>query len=262
MSYSEFEFIQDIVLISELAGKKTLEVYNSKEISIFNKFDNSPLTKADLISHEILVSNISKITPNIPIVSEENAEKVYKFNSDIFWCIDPLDGTKEFLNKNGEFTVNIALVKKNKPILGIITIPTTGETYYAMENKGAFFKSKNLIKKIEKQKNNPTKPIKFAVSRSHISENTLNFVNLNKGKMVISGSSLKFLKVALGEVDAYPRFGKTSIWDVAAGHAIILETGGDVIDFNKNSLSYNYNEIINPNFIALKHKSLKFIYEN
>jgi 3'(2'), 5'-bisphosphate nucleotidase len=249
-------FLKKIIL---QAGLNVLEIYQSNDFEIKTKNDNSPLTKADIISHEIICKALSKNYPNIPILSEESSESFSISNSDsLFWCIDPIDGTKEFIKRNDEFTINIALISNKKPILGVIYAPALDQLYYATKGKGSFYETKYFSKKImikKVDKNN----LVFAVSRSHISEQTLNFLDLFENNSIKKiGSSLKLCGVAIGEVDCYPRFGPTSLWDIAAGHIIVNEAGGYVLDKSLNEIEYDFTKgFINSDFFAVNH----FFYE-
>ena len=168
-------FLKEIIL---QAGLRVLEIYQNKDFEIKIKNDNSPLTRADLISHEIICRELSKYCPNIPILSEESCDSFFISNpNNLFWCIDPIDGTKEFIKRNDEFTINIALISNKKPILGVIYAPALDQLYYALKGKGSFFETKKLSKKIIAKKADEHNLI-FAVSKSHISEQTLNFLDL------------------------------------------------------------------------------------
>ena len=241
------------------AGSNVLDIYHSKDFVIKKKKDNSPLTKADVISHKIICESLMKNYPHIPILSEESCDSFLILNPDsLFWCIDPIDGTKEFIKKNNEFTINIALISKKKPILGIIYAPALDQLYYALKGHGSFYETKNLLKKIMAKKADKHNLV-FAVSRSHISEQTLNFLDLFETNSIKNiGSSLKLCGVAKGDVDCYPRFGPTSFWDIAAGHIIVKESGGYVLDKNFNEIEYDVTKgYLNSDFFAVN----SFFYE-
>jgi len=249
-------FLKGIIL---QAGLRVLEIYQNKDFQIKIKNDNSPLTRADLISHEIICRELSKNYPTIPILSEESCESFSILNpNSLFWCIDPIDGTKEFIKRNDEFTINIALISNKKPILGVIYTPALDQLYYAIKGKGSYYETKNLSKKIMAKKADKHNLV-FAVSRSHISDKTLNFLDSFKSKTTKRiGSSLKLCVVAMGEVDCYPRFGPTSLWDIAAGHIILNEAGGYVLDKSLNEIEYDFTKgFINCDFFAVNH----FFYE-
>tara|TARA_Y100000590_G_scaffold261154_1_gene293213 strand:+ start:4489 stop:5301 length:813 start_codon:yes stop_codon:yes gene_type:complete len=241
-----------------------IEKYYKIKSNIVLKKDKSPLTQADLESNHYIINNLEKIDMTIPILSEElTVEWSKRKNWEIYWLIDPLDGTKEFLKKNDEFTVNIALIKKNKPILGVIFNPITKILYFALKNKGSY---KCNIKEIKSSENFFTNSIKLKTSvkkkdelvkvissRSHPNEKLQQWLekNFQKFKLIYQGSSMKFCLIAEGYADLYPRFKPTSEWDIAAGHLILTEAGGKIQSIDKNEILYNSKEsIINPHFIA------------
>jgi len=247
------------------AGCKIMEVYNSDNFDIQLKSDNSPLTKADLLANQIICQVLKKTS--IPILSEEEKHQSYEERKHwtSLWIVDPIDGTKEFIKKNGEFTVNIALVENQIPIIGVIYVPVTGEIYFSSPEIGSF---KSIIKtKVSKfdallktaQKLpfvNDKSEFVVAASRSHLSKETEDFISeLSEQhasiKLISKGSSLKLCMVAEGSVDCYPRFAPTMEWDTAAGHAICLNAGKDVIDFETNkSMLYNRERLTNNWFIV------------
>ena len=252
--------------ISVEAGRIILDYYN-KNLNITFKADESPLTQADLASNKLITDTIKKITPNIPILSEEefiewDVRKEWKK----YWLIDPLDGTKEFIKKNGEFTVNIALIENNRPILGVIYAPASNELYFAKKNFGSYkiLTSKQLntldnAKKIS-IKINKTNKVKIIGSRSHSNPILQKWVskNFNDFQILQKGSSLKFCLIAEGFADIYPRFGPTSEWDIAAGHIILEEAGGKLKSIDNKEILYNEKEdILNPNFFA--YNNIDFI---
>ena len=253
------ENLLEIVNISVDAGAVILNYYN-ENVDVIYKDDESPLTKADLASHKIITDSIKKITPDIPILSEEEfidwkIRKKWKK----YWLIDPLDGTKEFIKKNDEFTVNIALIENNRPILGVIYTPALNELFYSIKNFGSYKiltkKKLNTLKEakrisINKKKSNK---IKIVGSRSHSNPILDKWVNKNFNEFDIlqKGSSLKFCLIAEGSADIYPRFGPTSEWDIAAGHIILEEAGGKLKSIDNKEILYNEKEnILNPEFFA------------
>lgn len=247
------ELIEQLIDISIEAGDAILGFYNS-EIDIQVKSDSSPLTKADIESNSIIVKRLKTLIHNIPILSEEEADIPFDIRSkwNEYWLIDPLDGTKEFINKNGEFTVNIALIRDHKPVFGLIHLPVKKDTYWGCEHKGSFvLDKKNNTKKITVSKN-INEPIRIAASRSHPSDKLNNLLNKIKNyKLLEVGSSLKFCLIASGKADMYPRFGPTSEWDIAAGHAIVKFAGGNIMTIKQEELTYNQKEsLLNPEFIV------------
>lgn len=253
--------IQKINSIAKKAGDRIMRIYQ-QDFKIEFKNDNSPLTKADIQSNEIIVNNLKSLYPDIPILSEENKEIPYKIrkNWEYFWLIDPLDGTKEFVKKNGEFTVNIALIYKSLPVLGVVYAPTLNLLYYAQKDRGAFKQEKNKKPRrlpIYKHTNNDT--LKVIVSKSHYNQQTKDFVNnlKNQYKKTIEfiriGSSLKLCLIAEGKADIYPRLAPTMEWDIAAGQAIVEESKGKIIKYKtKESIRYNKQNLLNPYFITTR----------
>jgi len=251
------------------AGKVIMQVYNTA-FNVEFKDDKSPLTEADKQANEIINSYL--IPTGIPIISEENKQTNYSTRKkwDLCWIVDPVDGTKEFIKRNGEFTVNIALVENGKPKLGVIYVPATKTIYFADVDKQLSFKteleSHNTTiyevlngAKVLKPKTGNTNLIQVVGSRSHMNKETLDFVEQLKqsGKeveIVSKGSSLKFCLVAEGNADIYPRFAPTMEWDTAAGQAICNAVGIDVISKQtNNSLLYNKEDLLNPWFLVSKN---------
>lgn len=242
--------------IAKEAGRAILDVYQQDDVGIETKRDQSPLTQADLASHDIITKALKQLTPDIPILSEEG--QILNGEVDTFWCVDPLDGTKEFIKKNDEFTVNIALIEQHQPILGVIHIPVMNETFMALKGEGALKVQDNEIQTLIKQSDQNHSPPIFAVSRSHLNEKTKAFIDLHQATTTPVGSSLKLTLLAEGKADAYPRFGPTSLWDMAAGHAILKETGGEIYTLDQHPLVYNINQILNSDLIAVRDKNMKF----
>lgn len=250
--------IHSILDIAKNAGEKILSVYDASDFSVKLKSDHSPLTRADILSHNIIESNLMKLYPNIPIISEESSKKVtYKKRKDwkIFWLVDPLDGTKDFLKKNDQFTVNIALIVNNQPHLGVVYAPALHLLYFAEKGKGAYKQVDNKKIILKSSSLNEDK-IRIVVSNSHLSKETKYFIeNLQQNNRSIEtvsvGSSLKFCWLAEGNADIYPRLGPTMEWDTAAGQCIAMEANKEVIDFKKGSLlQYNKMDLKNPWFIV------------
>lgn len=242
--------IENIITLSYTAGLAIKEIYNGKQLlNLSNKIDNSPVTSADLISHQILTQGLQTLTPNLPILSEESITTwSIRRNWFSYWLIDPLDGTKEFLQHNDEFTVNIALIKHGQPIIGVIHVPVTNVTYAALNNQA--WKVNQQGKFIDIKAKNISPPL-VIISRLHNNNNKLvNYLNkLNKYQIMSMGSSLKFCMIAEGIAQLYPRFGLTNIWDTAAGHAIATASGAKVTNFSGKSLDYNPREsLFNPDF--------------
>ena len=249
--YEEVD-LEKVVSIAKDAGNEIMKIYK-KDFSVEYKEDNSPLTEADLKSNEIICTALTALYPHIPILSEENKEVAYDDRKDwkIFWLIDPIDGTKEFVKKNGEFTVNIALIEEGLPVLGVVYAPVLEEMYMAKRGFGAF---KNGEKLPLVQNEFPKELLNVVASKSHLSKETQEFIDnleTNKVKQISKGSSLKLCMVAEGTADIYPRLAPTMEWDTAAAHAIVLEAGKEVIQFDaKEPVVYNKQNLLNPWFIV------------
>ena len=251
------QLISSTVEIAKLAGEGITEIYNS-DFDYQLKKDLSPITAADNLSHIIITKRLKILTPEIPILSEENCDIPYKIreNWTKYWLVDPLDGTKEFIKRNGEFTVNIALIENNTPIFGVIHLPVTSETYWGSQVNGSFYSSGNNDVKEIRVSENHQNPIRLVASRSHPSEmlNSL-LKKIVDYEIIEVGSSIKFCHIASGQADCYPRFGPTSEWDTAAGEAIVSSAGGHVVAASGNSMKYNVKEeYLNPNFIVSNGK--------
>ncbi len=248
------ELTQNICSICTSAAERIMEVY-ATDFSVVNKEDKSPLTTADIASNETICLRLSEIEPLYPILSEESAEIPFSERKkwDRYWLIDPLDGTREFIKKNGEFTINIALIEKHRPILGVVHVPVTGITYFATRGHGAHKQKPGEKATLIKVKESTANKITIAGSRSHGNEKQQRFINkLGEAEVLAIGSSLKFCLVAEGRVDIYPRFGPTSEWDTAAAQCVVEEAGGSVVDLNFNQLEYNKKEsLLNPDFLVI-----------
>ena len=252
LKINNFELnIEDVLEIARKAGEEVLKIYN-KDFEVEYKDDKSPLTIADKISHNLIVEGLKKY--NLPILSEEGKNISYEERKkwELFWMIDPLDGTKEFVKKNGEFTINIALIYKNEPIFGVVYAPVLNWLYFN-DNKNAYkIENNKLIKLPFKRDNN-----KFIIvaSRSHLNEETKKFIDsikTDKQKEFISiGSSLKLCLVAEGKADIYPRLAPTMEWDTAAADAIVRKVGKKVYQVENNLfLEYNKENLLNPIFLV------------
>lgn len=242
--------MEEVISFGKEAGESIMEIYK-KDFAVQFKEDSSPLTEADKRSNEILCRNLERTYPGIPILSEENKEIPFSIRKDweYFWLLDPIDGTKEFIKKNGEFTVNVALIHKNVPVIGIVYAPARDDIYYAKKGQGAFKNGGKLplVRKRDKYK--------IVASKSHLSHETEKFIEkieTEKEKEILSiGSSLKLCLVAEGMADIYPRLGPTMEWDTAAAHAVVLESGKKVYDFTTGEeLHYNKESLLNPWFVV------------
>jgi 3'(2'), 5'-bisphosphate nucleotidase len=233
--------LEQIVSIAKKAGDAIMEIYK-KDFTIVYKDDKSPLTEVDLKANEIICSSLEKLYPNIPIMSEENKQTDYEVrkNWEFYWCIDPIDGTKEFIKKNDEFTVNIALIHKDKPVLGVVYAPAIDEMYKAKKGEGTYKNNQKLPLQINKY---PEEKLHVVASKSHLSKETQEFIDnleIKEIEQVSKGSSLKLCMVPTGEADIYPRLAPTMEWDTAAADAIVREAGKMTFQFeNMQPLVYN-----------------------
>jgi 3'(2'), 5'-bisphosphate nucleotidase len=247
------------------AGKAILEIYHSGAFDIEIKGDNSPLTRADIASHNVIMSYLTKTY--IPVLSEEGRDITYQERKawKQLWIVDPIDGTKEFIKRNGEFTVNIALIENQKPIIGVIFVPVTGELYFSSKEIGAFkvkvhledydvdaLLSKNNKLPLQREDNTFT----IVASRSHMSAETEGYIEKMREihgevKLISKGSSLKLCMVAEGTANCYPRFAPTMEWDTAAGQAICEHAGFKLLDWDtKKNMMYNREELLNNWFLV------------
>ncbi len=255
------QWVEPCVELAKRAGLGILDVYTGAGgFDIITKSDNSPLTKADLISNDIITTGLKSLTPDIPIITEENTIPPFNERRDwsVYWLIDPLDGTREFINRSGEFTVNIALIENNRPVVGVIYIPVSGVSYYACAGKGT----------LKRDNRGDVQPIKTRVWEASdtkvLASHSRRLEDLRQRLADIAtfdikhiGSSLKFCRIAEGIADFYPRLGPTSEWDTGAGQCILEEAGGKVVDLQGRPLVYNSSEsILNPHFMALGDTAL------
>jgi len=247
--------LEQIITIAKDAGDVIMEIYQ-KDFDVDYKEDNSPLTIADLKSNELICSRLQDLYPNIPIISEENREVEYSIrkNWEYYWCIDPIDGTKEFVKKNDEFTVNIALIHIDKPVLGVVYAPALKDMYSAKDGVGAFKNSYKLPLKVNKDKKNH---ITIVASKSHLTDETKEYIdnltkNIENQTFISKGSSLKLCMVAEGEADIYPRLAPTMEWDTAAADAIVRLSGKMTYQYGveNQKVIYNKENLLNPWFIV------------
>jgi 3'(2'), 5'-bisphosphate nucleotidase len=250
-------WLDEVIAIARRAGDAIMEVY-SGEIEVQHKHDNSPLTQADLAAHHVIDAGLNKLTPQLPILSEEAATIPYAIRSTWrrYWLIDPLDGTREFIKRNGEFTVNIALIDDGKPVMGVVYAPAKDVLYYGCAGCGAF----------KQEGSQPAAPIQaraldlanltIAGSRSHSDKRMEAFLhnlagNHSAPQLISLGSSLKICLVAEGRADVYPRLGPTSEWDTAAAQAVLEQAGGQLVNVQGTAFSYNTKDsLLNPEFFA------------
>lgn len=247
------------------AGKRIMEIYETEDFGVDFKSDNSPLTKADVASHEIIMEYLKD--SGVQVLSEEGKSIPYEERGawKRLWIVDPIDGTKEFIKRNGEFTVNIALIENQKPIAGVVLVPALGELYFSSTEIGAF-KTTNLSTTLSVEERiaeasklplqSEERPYTVVASRSHLSDETAAFIQELETKhgevsTLSKGSSLKLCMVAEGSADCYPRFAPTMEWDTAAGQAICNHSGCSVINWEtKKPMLYNRENLLNPWFMV------------
>lgn len=251
----------EIAALARRAGEEILQVY-SQPFDVTRKEDHSPLTQADLRAHNVILRKLRALTPEVPVLSEEASDIPYEVRRQWqrYWLVDPLDGTKEFVSRNGEFTVNIALIDDHVPVLGVVHVPVKNTTYVGSAD-GAF-------KQVGDKRYEPIRvrvpaavPVRVVGSRSHASAGSLDPLldQLGPHTLLSIGSSLKFCLIAEGSADFYPRFGPTSEWDTAAAHALVEAAGGTVIDITGRPLRYNTKEgLLNPHFFAFGDRSRRW----
>ena len=246
--------IEPVVALAEDAGRAILEVY-STNFEVQSKEDESPLTQADLASHRRIVAGLETLTPDLPIISEESglADFEERRGWERYWLIDPLDGTKEFVNRNGEFTVNIALIESNRPVLGVVHVPVQEKTYVGCEGVGAELRNADEPPRRIRVAAASGTPVRVVGSRSHRGASLDAYLAcLGDHDMVPMGSSLKFCVVAEGGADLYPRLGPTSEWDTAAAQAVVEQAGGSVVTLDGKPMTYNAkSDILNPHFFVI-----------
>ena len=250
---------EGIIALAREAATRILAVYDS-DFAVEHKDDRSPLTAADLAAHHCIVDGLARLAPQIPVLSEESAEQVpasVRRQWSRMWLVDPLDGTREFVKRNGEFTVNIALIDDGSTVLGVVQAPVTGVVWHGQRGRGAFRRDGDADTSIHVRAP-ATPPLRVAASRSHRDARTEAFMQrMGEIEPIGVGSSLKFCRLADGAMDVYPRFGPTSEWDTAAGQCVLEAAGGAVFDPRGRPLRYNQRDtILNGDFIALGDTSL------
>lgn len=255
MSLDYCALLEGVIPIARDAGKAILEIYET-DYAIEHKDDKTPLTEADMAAHHIIDDGLVKMTPDIPVLSEESAKIPFEERSQwsTYWLVDPLDGTREFIKRNGEFTVNIALVENGEPVVGMVYVPVTGVSYFACRTHGAW-KTESTDAEPQRISVRPMPkegPLVIAGSRSHRGTSLNTFLeNVGEYEIISMGSSLKSCLVAEGKADLYPRLGPTSEWDTAAAHCVVDEAGGRITDTSMKPLRYNTKDsLLNPYFFV------------
>lgn len=250
--FNPADYVNTVSAIARAAGRRILDIYE-RGFKVEHKEDRSPLTEADRAAHELISAQLNALTPDIPVLSEESAKIDYQERAawNRFWLVDPLDGTKEFINRNGEFTVNIALIENQRAVLGVVYVPVTNVMYFAADGLGAFKQQgASAAQAIRTRHYAGKKPIVVA-SRSHAGPETEAFLkSLGEHDVVSMGSALKLCLVAEGAADVYPRLGPTMEWDTAAAQCVVEAAGGRVTDLKRQVLVYNKSSLLNPWFMV------------
>ncbi len=261
------DLLEPVCAIAAAAGNAILEVYR-QPFTVEEKGDGSPLTLADRRAHELIVERLAELTPQWPVLSEESAESAFeqRHQWQRFWLVDPLDGTKEFVRRNGEFTVNIALIDDHRPVLGVVHTPDRGVTHYAAKGHGAFRTDADGSQPIRCRRR-PAQGVCLVASRSHAGAAVDAYreaLEAEVGEVTTTamGSALKICLVAEGSADIYPRLGPTSEWDTAASHCVLNEAGGRLLEPGGEELAYNKSSLLNPWFLAIgdaSHDWLRYL---
>lgn len=265
MSYSLDKLLPKVVDVAADAGAAILEVYESSDFNVETKGDGSPLTRADRQAHNVIEAGLRGLPDDIPILSEESGEEAFaqRRSWSLFWLVDPLDGTKEFVKRNGEFTVNIALIDQGKPVLGVVYTPVSAVGHFGTLPGGAFRSDAAGTKSIAvREIENDV--VTMVASRSHAGEAVQSYrQNLTSRFDEIAvksmGSSLKMCLVAEGKADIYPRLGPTSEWDTGAAHCVVESAGGQMLQLNGEPLRYNKTDILNPWFLACGDPAINWV---
>ncbi len=246
--------LKALELLIHQAGEAIMQVYQTADFGVKTKNDDSPVTKADLDAHNVLVEGLAQLTPHIAIVSEEDpASLEVPLHNHCYWLIDPLDGTKEFINRNGEFTVNLALIEDKRPSLGFVSTPVDQTLYWGGKQLGAWRLRNKALEPLSTQASH--NPIRVVASKSHLNEDTRDFITaLGDTQLIQAGSSLKLLRIAEGLADIYPRLAPTCEWDIAAAQAVLEGAGGQVTKVDGSPMEYGKADILNPHFVARSHR--------
>ncbi len=257
------ELLEPVKKIAYEAGEAIMQIYRDGDFELYQKNDESPVTSADYAANEILIHQLSELTPDIPVISEET--KLLKLAErehwPRYWLLDPMDGTQEFVSRSGDFAVNIALVENGWPVLGVIYWPTQKIWYFASKGDGAYKQQGDQVRSIKVAKHKPNDPLRIAVSRVQKADTVGRHLThpASHVKVVRGSCSLKNCLIAEGAADFYLRIGPTGEWDTGASHCILNEAGGEIIDAEFNPLTYNQRETLaNPDFLVLGDQSVNW----
>lgn len=250
------KIVPDLLDVVRAAGEAIIALYdlNSGAMAFREKADASPVTAADLASNRVLTESLQRITPGVPVVSEEDeASLPARLGHAPYWLIDPLDGTKEYLSRTGDFTVNLALIEEQYPVWGCVYAPALDQMYWGSKNDGAFRTTGGVTTELKVRDTPLSSSLRVIASRSHMDPQTKSFIErLGTTQLVQAGSSLKFCRIAEGEADIYPRMGRTCEWDTAAAQAVLEAAGGQVTDIHGVRIKYSKADIYNPYFVATR----------
>lgn len=255
--------IPELIRLTKQVAAEILPIYQAQDSALLShKNDGSPLTQADLSAHQLIDAGLRRLTPDWPIISEESCAIPFAIRQQWqrYWLVDPIDGTKEFLAKNGDFTINIALIDQHQPILGVVAVPVNQTIYYALQGQGAWKMQEEIVQPLVAQPVNLQKKLRIVASRSHATEAVNRLINHYPDiELLRRGSSLKFCLLASGLADFYPRLGPTSEWDTAAGQCVLEQAGGMVVDLDGKPLRYNTQDAyLNPYFLAAADKTINW----
>ena len=243
--------LTDVIRVADEASDKVLGIYHS-DFAVDYKDDKSPVTAADLASHEIIARGLRAISRDIPVMSEEGAGVPWEERRHWhrFWLVDPVDGTKDFTQRTGEFTVNIALIENGEPVMGVVTAPALNEAFWGAKGEGAFKRDRTgRVFRIHVAE--PKEIKRVVASKNHLNPETREFIEqLGAHELVQAGSSLKFCRIAEGHADIYPRLGPTCEWDTAAAQAVLVAAGGKVETLDGAPMRYGKEDVLNPYFVA------------
>ena len=257
------ELLESVKNIAYTAGEAIMQIYQDGDFELYQKNDESPVTSADYAANEILIRELTELTPDIPVISEETKllKLAQREHWARYWLLDPMDGTQEFVSRSGDFAVNIALVENGWPVMGVIYWPTKNIWYFASKGNGAFKQTGKTIESIQVAKHRPEEQLTIAVSRVQNADTTGRYlIDPTAHAKVKRGScSLKSCLIAEGIADFYLRIGPTGEWDTGASHCILNEAGGEILDAEFNPLTYNQRETLaNPDFLVLGDQSINW----
>ncbi|WP_111657970.1 3'(2'),5'-bisphosphate nucleotidase CysQ [Isoalcanivorax indicus] len=254
---SGLAWLDPVARLAEAAGGAIMQVYRRDDLDVTHKADDSPVTAADLAAHRVIAEGLAALTPDLPLLSEESTDKDWDMRRQWsrFWLVDPLDGTREFIRRNDEFTVNIALIEAGEPVLGVVHAPVTGDTWLGVPGQGAWHQRPGHSRRAIRTRE-PEAPVALMASRRHGAEQVDALEAeiarvFGQVERVSMGSSLKLCRIAEGRADVYPRLAPTAEWDTAAAHAVVRAAGGEVLGPDFAPLRYHKQDLLNPHFLVI-----------